>query len=81
MQFKLRPDFGTVIQYFLLPQSDGKVCLLKHVKGAYIQTLLQGNGYELHWDVELGWSQQEACQEGISMASRAASVVKFIATP
>jgi hypothetical protein len=49
MQFKLRPDFGTVIQYFLLPQSDGKVCLLKHVKGAYIQTLLQGNGYELHW--------------------------------
>lgn len=58
MQFKIRPAFETVIQYFLLPQTDEKICLLKHVhitsdkikvKGAYIKTLLQGQGYELQW--------------------------------
>ena len=48
MQFKVRPAFESVVQHFLLPQSDGKVCLLK-VKGAYVQTLLQGQGYELQW--------------------------------
>ena len=46
MQFKVRPAFETVIQYFFLPQSDEKICLLKHVhitsdkikvKGAYIK--------------------------------------------
>ena len=53
---QVAPTFDSVIQYFFLPQSDGKVCLLKHVritsdkmkvKGAYIKTLLQGQGYEL----------------------------------
>ena len=58
MQFKVRPAFECVMQYFFLPQSDGKVCLLKHVqitsdkvkvKGAYIKTLLQGQGHKLQW--------------------------------
>ena len=53
MQFKVRPAFDSIVQYFLLPQTDGKVCLLKHVhvssdkikvKGSYIKTLLQGQG-------------------------------------
>ena len=58
MQFKVRPVFDSIVQYFLLPQSDGQVCLLKHVhissdkikaKGSYLKTLLQGQGYELQW--------------------------------
>lgn len=56
MQFKERPSFDTVVQYFLLPQSDGKVCLLKHiyvvadkVKGSCIETFVHGKGYELLW--------------------------------
>ena len=54
IQFKERPSFVAVVLYFLLPQSDGKACLLKHiyivadkVKGSCIETFLHGKGYEL----------------------------------
>eukprot|EP00438_Fugacium_kawagutii_P009217 Skav213289 [mRNA] locus=scaffold4748:15922:16530:+ [translate_table: standard] len=73
MQFKVRPAFETVIQYFFLPQSDEKICLLKHVhiisdkikvKGAYIKpfskvkaTNFSGVEPTKNWHEKVGGSQ------------------------
>ena len=53
---KLRPSFAYISQFFLLPQADGKLCLLKHyfvkdekVKGAYVARLIRGQGHEIAW--------------------------------
>ena len=49
-------SFETITQYILLPQSDGQLCLLKHVyitnekvSGSYVAALLHGNGREIAW--------------------------------
>jgi hypothetical protein len=49
-------SFETITQYILLPQSDGQLCLLKHVyitnekvSGSYVATLLHGTGREIAW--------------------------------
>jgi hypothetical protein len=56
MKPKVRPSFETITQYILLPQSDGQLCLLKHVyitnekvSGSYVATLLHGTGREIAW--------------------------------
>ena len=56
MKLKVRPPFDTVTQFFLLPQSDDQLCLLKHVyinqdkvSGRYVQGLLHGSGKEIAW--------------------------------
>ena len=53
---KGNPDIRILTQYFLLPQVDGSVCLLKHmyvpddkVTGIYAETLLHGTGHEIAW--------------------------------
>ena len=65
MKPKVRPYFDTISQYLLLPQSDGQLCLVKHVyissekvSGSYVSTLLQGSGREIAWGNQ--W-QQETC--------------------
>lgn len=64
MKLSERPVFEYISQYFLLPQTDGKVCLIKHfyikddkVKGQYVQRLVKGSGYEVAWT---GLNKQKA---------------------
>ena len=68
-------SFETITQYILLPQSDGQLCLLKHVyitnekvSESYVATLLHGTGREIAW----GNGNKKSCQEGISMDAGAA---------
>ena len=56
LQLKERPHFQYISQYFVLTQTDGNLCLVKHyyvkddkVKGPYIARLLQGRGFEIGW--------------------------------
>ena len=56
LQFKVRPSFETVVQYFLLPQSDEKLCIIKHVyipnekvPALGVKDLLHGQGFEIAW--------------------------------
>lgn len=56
MKPKVRPHFQIVTQYFLLPQDDDHLILLKHVyivedkvPGSYVQSLLRGSGKEIAW--------------------------------
>ena len=56
MKPKVRPQFDVVTQFFLLPQTNGNLCLLKHcyikedkVTGRVVQDLLRGAGYEISW--------------------------------
>ena len=56
MKLKIRPTFQTVSQYFLLPQDDDHLILLKHVYimddkvlGSYVQSLHRGKGKEIAW--------------------------------
>ena len=56
MKLKIRPTFQAVSQYFLLPQDDDHLILLKHVyimddkvPGSYVQSLLRGKGKEIAW--------------------------------
>ena len=53
---KQRPAFSYLSQFFLLPQTDGKLCVLKHyyiktdkVKGSYVAKLVRGQGKEIAW--------------------------------
>ena len=56
MQMASRPTFDYVSQYFLLPQADEKVCLIKHfyikddkIKGQYVERLVKGRSFEISW--------------------------------
>ena len=56
MKPKLRPQFQTETQYFLLPQDEDHLVLLKHVyilddkvTGLTVQSLLRGSGKEILW--------------------------------
>ena len=56
LTLKLRPAFTYVSQFFILPQTNGNWCVVKHyyikvdkVKGAYIGKLIRGQGYEIAW--------------------------------
>ena len=51
MKLAERPMFDYVSQYFLLPQTSGQVCFVKHfyikddkIKGHYVHRLLKGSG-------------------------------------
>ncbi|CAK9091926.1 Uncharacterized protein SCF082_LOCUS43283 [Durusdinium trenchii] len=56
LTLKERPTFSCLSQFCLLPQTNGKLCVLKHyyvksdkVKGAYVAKLVRGQGKEIAW--------------------------------
>lgn len=64
LKMKERPEFDYVSQYFLIPQVNGNICVLKHfyikqdkVKGSYVARLIRGQGFELSWG---GQNKQKA---------------------
>ena len=59
MKLAQRPTFQYVSQYFLLPQTNDKICVVKHiyvkedkVKGQYVRLLIKGTGHELSWGTQ-----------------------------
>lgn len=53
---KSRPTFSVLFQLFVIPQTDGKQCVLKHyyiktdkVKGSYVAKLARGQVFEIAW--------------------------------
>ena len=59
LKMKERPVFDYVCQYFLLPRTNGQICIVKHVhikqdkvKGNYIMRVLQGSDYEIAWGTQ-----------------------------
>ena len=59
MKLAQRPTFQYVSQYFLLPQTNDKICVVKHiyvkedkVKGQYVRLLIKGTGHEVSWGTQ-----------------------------
>ena len=56
LTLKERPTFSCLSQFCVLPQTNGKLCVLKHyyvksdkVKGTYVAKLVRGQGKEIAW--------------------------------
>ncbi|CAJ1327952.1 unnamed protein product [Effrenium voratum] len=56
LTLKERPTFRYISQFFLVPQVDGKICVVKHfyvlddkIKGNCVAKLVRGQGHEVAW--------------------------------
>ena len=65
MTLKSRPTFNYISQFFLIPQVDGKVCLVKRfikdekVKGSYVAELVRGEAHEIAWGNLNKWKARQ----------------------
>ena len=66
---KDRPTFNYIVQWFVVPQADGRLCIIKRyyvkedkVKGSAVAKIIAGVGHEISWGTTNKISGRKALQ-------------------